>query len=230
MDSCVWISSISDVRFEIYRPAIETWGLLPGKKILFLDGKQQTLNNIEVIDFWSKVDDRFQWPKEPRPTKAHRFWFKAYSLYYSLTNFKDDYVIWIDADVYANHTFDKELLDIKDHLFSTMWFKSNIKEKPEYVAETGLQIFNMKHVDIKKYAEEYISYWETLKLYDLYRGYDGYVTGDLIPKYDFVNLVDKDHSSRFPGQNTFEFTRFSKFLTHYLGIENKDKLKNKIID
>lgn len=221
-----WISSISSIRFPTYRAAIKTWKDLPGNKVLLMDGDQEQIPGINVVDFWSVIDKNCNWLKEIRFTKAHRFWFKGSSLYYALKNFKSDYVIWIDADVFVKKTIDKEFLDIGEHLFSTMYFKSNNPEKPEYVAETGLQIFNMHHKDIQRYADEYYNFWESLEILNLYRAYDGYVTGELIPKYNFLNMVIKDHSDRKPGQNTFEFTKFQEYLIHYLGIPNKEKLQN----
>jgi hypothetical protein len=225
MTTCTWISSISNKLFKTYKNAIDTWYLLPGEKILLMDGGLETINEVTVKDFWNLIGRDYNWLKEPRPTKANRFWFKGMSLYYALKNFKTDYVVWIDADVFVSSEIDIKLLDIGNNLFSTMYFKSYNSEKPAYVAETGLQIFNMHHKDIEKYADEYFNYWESLEILNLYRAYDGYVTGALVPKYDFKNLVVKDDSTRKPLQNTFEFTNFSNHLVHYLGIENKRKLE-----
>jgi hypothetical protein len=225
MKTCTWISTISNKLFKTYEPAINTWNQLPGDKILLIDGGINYIDGVIVKDFWELIHKDYNWLKEIRPTKASRFWFKGMTLYYALKNIKTDYVVWIDADVFVVNDIDITMLDIGNSLFSTMYFKSYISEKPDYVAETGLQIFNMHHKDVEKYANEYLDYWESLKILQLYRAYDGYVTGDLIPKYDFLNLVIHDDSTRKPLQNTFEFTKFSKHLIHYLGIENKRKLE-----
>ena len=225
-----WISTIDAGKYDAYYcNAINTWNLLPGRKILFLDGSAEVIPDIEVIDFWQTIDkNSSNWLSETRPKKAHRFWFKGHTIYHSLKEKYSKYIIWIDADVLVEKSPSIEMLEIGNFPFAMMEFKHSLYPEGHLLGraiESGLQIFNILHPDIDKIRDEYYDYWESGKIFDLYRPYDGWVSTAISKKYNFLNLVNVDHEKRFVGENTFKYTKFKDYMIHFLGKHNKEEIK-----
>jgi hypothetical protein len=229
-DDITWVSTIDAEKYDaFYRNAIDTWHQLPGKKILYMDGVSSVIPDIEVIDFWSTVDrTKSAWLSDSRPKKAHRFWFKGHTVYHALKEKYSKYVIWLDADVLVEKPPTLEMLDIGDYPFAMMEFKHSLYPEGHLLGkaiESGLQIFNLHHNDIDTIRDEYYNYWESGKIFELYRPYDGWVSTEISKKYKFLNLVNATHEKRFVGENTFLYTKFKDYLIHFLGKHNKAEIK-----
>lgn len=229
-DDITWVSTISSEKYyESYKDSIDTWSILPGRKILFLDGIAEVIPEIEAIDFWSTVDhNSSKWLSKSRPKKANRFWFKGHTIYHALKEKYSKFVIWIDADVLVKKTPPLDLLDIKDYVVAMMEFKHSLYPEGHLLGkaiESGLQIFNTEHRDLDKLREEYYDYWESEKIFNLYRPFDGWVSTEISKKYNFLNLVDCEHEKRFVGENTFLYTEFKDYFIHFLGKHNKQEIK-----
>lgn len=218
-NSITWISTISELRYPAYSRCINTWNKLPGRKIMFAEGKFSTIPEIEMTDFESIVFENCRWRSKKRPNKATRFWFKAMTIYNSLKKKYSRYIIWIDADVMVLETPILNL-DLKDKPFAAMHFiNGGIEATPGI--ESGLMIFDTQHPDIDLLADEYISYWEEEKLFELRRPYDTCVIDEIAKKYSFLNLVPENTKKLIHGSNSFAYTDLDKYLLHYIGKKNK---------
>lgn len=218
-----WVSTISQSRYPAYSSCINTWDKLPGRKIMFTEGNFTPIDAVEVVDFNDIIFDDCKWLSKKRPNKATRFWFKGMTIYNALKKKYSRYVIWIDADVMVLET-PKLNLDLQDRPFAAMHFiNGGINATPGI--ESGLMIFDTEHPDIDSLAEEYISYWEEEKLFDLRRPYDTCVIDEIAKKYGFLNLVPANTKKLIPGSNSFEYTDLAKYLIHYIGKNNKDENK-----
>jgi hypothetical protein len=218
-----WISSTSKDRFDAYyKYSIQTWDKLPGKKILFVsESLSKNIEDIEILNFWNIVNPNQQWLSKSRPNKAHRFWFKGYTIYYALQKKFSKYVIWIDADVFVNKNVPIDLITTNNFALSIMDFESNIGTK---LVETGLQIFNTEHNEINAYAKDYINYWNSEQIFNLPKPYDNYVTTDLVKNFKYNSLCTKGKIKKF-GENSFLYTNFKGYLNHFIGKGNKKKLE-----
>ena len=224
-----WVSTIDSAKYNAsYKDSIDTWNLLPGRKILFLDGEADVIPEIEVVEFWSTVNkESSKWLSESRPKKANRFWYKGHTIYYALKEKYSKFVIWIDADVLVKQPLPLDLLEIQE-VVAMMEFKHSLYPDGHLLGraiESGLQIFNTEHPDIDKLREDYYDYWESGKILQLYRPFDGWVSTEISKQYEFLNLVDVSHENRFVGENTFLYTRFKDYLIHFLGKHNKQEIK-----
>jgi len=229
-NNVTWISTIDAGKYNwSYRHSIDTWNNLPGNKKLFLDGDADVIPEIEKHDFWSIVNkDNSWWLKEWRPNKAHRFWFKGHTIYHALKEKYSRYVVWIDADVLVKKEIPEDMINTDGYPFAMMEFKHSLYPEGHLLGkaiESGLQIFDTFHPDIDNIREDYYSYWETGKIFELYRPYDGWVSTAISKKYNFLNLVKHTHEKRFVGENTFIYTDFSDYLIHFLGKGNKEEIK-----
>jgi hypothetical protein len=227
-DSFVWISTLSEEMYHRhYGDAVKTWHNLPGKKIIFFDGTIPDLDFVEFIDYWSVIDRNNEWFSKKQSKKVVRLSYKAWIIDWAVRNLKYDRIIFLDADVTVHKPVPEELLSNGDHLWSTLSFNhSSNSHWAEYSqqVESGLQIFNLNHPDIENYIDTYINFYKTGKVYDLYRPYDNWVSRAMINFFPLDNLVTDPGVKRYVGEDTFKFTKFAGFMSHYLGKENKERI------
>lgn len=228
MSNFVWISTLSESMFEgHYGDAVKTWHNLPGKKIIFFDGKIPDLDFVEFIDYWSVIDRNNEWFSKKQSKKIVRLSYKAWIIDWAVRNLNYDRVIFIDADIHVHKPVPENLLDNGNSLWSTLSFNhSSNSEWQEYgqQVESGLQIFNLCHPDIQNYINTYIGFYKTGKVYDLYRPYDNWVSRAMVDLFPLDNLVLDPSVKRLVGEDTIKFTRFSGYMTHYLGKDNKSRI------
>lgn len=226
--SHVWISTMSEEMYNgHYGDAVQTWHNLPGHKIMFFDGTPPNLPFLEMIDYWSVIDKNNEWFSKKQSKKIVRLSYKAWVIHWAIKNLDYDRIIFLDADVTVNAPVPVHLLDNQDNLWSTLSF--NHSSNPtwnEYgqQVESGLQIFNLKHPDIQQYIDTYIDFYKSGKVYDLYRPYDNWVSRAMLDLYPMDNLVIDPSVDREVSEDTFKFTRFAGYMTHYLGKSNKENI------
>jgi len=216
-----WISSISSSKINSYSACIETWHLLKGRKILFLEGDSNyKFPDVDIVNF-EKILDRnnCNWIKKKRPFKAYRFWFKGYSIYYAVKNKISKYVCWIDADVKALTEVSINL-DLKNYPFAAMEFE-NGKHGGTRGIESGLIVFDTSHPKIDQLIKDYINFWEDETIFDLVRPYDACVLDEIGEKYNFLNLCPVTAKKELMGEDSFKYTDFKNKLYHYIGKSNK---------
>ena len=228
-ESIIWISTISEALYaKHYGDAIRTWHNLPGRKIVLFDGQAPVLDGIEFIDYWAAIKaDQTNWFTKKRGKKAMRLSYKAWAIHWAIKNLDYDRIIFIDADISVHKPVPTELLSNQDHLWSTLSFNhSSNAEWSEYgqQVESGLQIFNCRHPDIHPYVDTYIDFYESEKVYELYRPYDNWVSRAMLDLYPMNNLVLDPTVVRAVGEDTMKFTRFNGYMTHYLGKDNKENI------
>lgn len=227
-DSFVWISTLSEEMYHRhYGDAVKTWHNLPGKKIIFFDGAIPDLDFVEFIDYWSVIDRNNEWFSKKQSKKIVRLSYKAWAIDWAVRNLNYDRIIFIDADITVHKPVPEELLDNGENLWSTLSFNhSSNPEWSEYgqQVESGLQIFNLKHKDIQNYINTYIDFYKSGKVYDLYRPYDNWVSRAMVDLFPLDNLVLHPDVKRSVGEDTLKFTRFSGYMTHYLGKANKENI------
>lgn len=230
-EQITWVSTIDAARYNwAYRYAIDSWHLLPGRRILFLDGEATVRPEIETQDFWLTVDrDKSHWLQQPRPKKAHRFWFKGHTIYHALKQKFTRYVVWIDADVLVTKSMPAGMITTDGYAFAMMEFKHSLFPEGHSwgrAIESGFQIFDTEHYQIDAIAEEYYAFWETGKIFELFRPYDSWVSTAVSKQHSFLNLVKYNNEKRFIGENTFLYTDFADYMIHFLGKGNKEQIKN----
>lgn len=230
----VWISTISEELYaKHYGDAIRTWHNLPGRKIILFEGQPPELYFVEFVDYWDCIKrEQTKWFTKKRSKKAIRLSYKAWAIHWAIKNLNCDRVIFIDADISVHKPVPEELLNNGDNLWSTLSF--NHSSNPEWTeygqqVESGLQIFNCKHADIHSYIDTYIDFYESEKVYELYRPYDNWVSRAMLDLYPMDNLVTEPNVKRDVGEDTMKFTRFNGYMTHYLGKHNKENIPKDLL-
>ena len=229
----IWISTISEELYQRhYGDAIRTWHHLPGRKIMLFDGAPPALDFIEFIDYWSVIDRNNSWFSKKQSKKVVRLSYKAWAIHWAVTTLDCERVVWLDADVVVHKPVPVDLINNGLNLWSSLMFykTAGIPTDPALVlhkthaVETGLQIFNMRHPDIQTYIEQYIDYYRTELAYELVRPYDNWISSAMTEFWPLDNLVSDPAVIRAVGEDTFKFTRFGPYMTHYLGKGNKQNI------
>lgn len=225
-----WITTLSSSQLAgDYGRAVKTWHKLPGEKIILLEGEQSDIDFAKVIDYWSVIDKKnSNWFNTVDSQKALRLSYKSYTIWWAIKNIKTDLLIFLDADVVVHDTFDPELTDISDSLWASMMFNHSsnpVFDEMGLLVESGLQIFNMHHADIQNYADIYIDYFESGKVYDLFKPYDNIVSCEMQKHhYPMLNLIENPDVRREMGEDTIKFTRFKGLMTHYISKGKKSEI------
>jgi hypothetical protein len=227
MKKICWITGFGENYYNnIAVDTLKKWDLLDGDKVLLAEMDLEKINsNYKKIDIRSvynnfdksKIDKIFGTGK-----KIFKFFRKATSIWYGLTNLKDqyDYIIWLDSDVVVEHrVILDDLLPETDQLFSTIIKTVN-------GCDSGFVAFNTRHPEFEKFIDEYIDYYMSGKIWNFYNPYDAYILEDYSKKVNFKNLWTGICTDKSEYDCGFVDTKLQPFMTHYWGKKNKYKLED----
>jgi hypothetical protein len=223
MNDIVWFTSISRSLYEnkIYGKCLDSWHLIPQRKILFSEGKL-SLPGFETIDLDHMIDTTGFFKKK-RKTVVNRFYRKALSIYWALKHVDARYVVWLDSDIEVLKALD--VFPTFEYSYATIFYPWNNESlaNPDVFysngVDTGIMIFDKEKID-ENFAEEYINYWHEEKILQLEKEKDTYVISDMAKKYTPSNLM-KEYLILPSASNYFDYTDFKDYLFHYIGRHNK---------
>lgn len=190
-------AGLCDERYWDYiaKYCLPSWTNLPGNKFIVTDNLNLIVKNINNIDWNIVVDANSNFLKLTEKKKQLNFWRKMQSQVWAARNLSDcDILILLDTDVeIINFDEDKfeKLLD--DFINSGLIWA--IGESQRNQIDSGHIFLNTKHKDFKKIIDEYEDYWNSGKIFHLYRAYDGFVVQDLLNNYPWFKLNNRDYGS-----------------------------------
>jgi hypothetical protein len=120
--------------------------------------------------------------------KTVKWCHKVYAIDHALSNFDDDFVIFLDGDTRTvkniGNNFAKDL--VKNSLFAVHF--EHLKHGLHF--ETGLMAFNRQHSQFTMFLEKITSGYDNFDIYDMEKTWDGYWFSKLWSMYnlDVVNL------------------------------------------
>lgn len=186
---------VSDQHYyeHIAKYCLPSWETLPGDKFLItdlLDVREhffKIVNLDKILNLESNFIKNFQSSK-----KVYNFWKKMQSQCWAIKNLKTyDWVVLLDTDV-ENINFDEKMFDehlekIKEN--NQLWgigFKRNLFNDS---IDSGVIIVNMLHPDVDVAFDEYETFWNQGKIYDLKKAYDGNVMVEMLKKYTATYIL-----------------------------------------
>lgn len=230
-----WVTSLSRNYYdEVAQHTISTWNNLPGDVVIVWDDKPVDIGIGKVYQFWRDVaSPEDPWIKEGMGgAKADRFWKKSRVQIWATRRFKG-LVVWLDADIMVNHAMSRskaiELLHPGNvNMWTTLDCGSDHPQIYDHI-DTGVVAFNTRHRDFATFIKEYSLMWYNGQIYQCRQPYDHYAVTMLSQKWPVTSLVPnwKNWSNiqyDFPNRFNMENSSLAKYMTHYLGIENKEQL------
>lgn len=219
-----WITSASERLYQnsVYKKCLDSWEKIPYTKILFGENNF-TLEGFKNLNIDDIIDQTGFFKIAKRKGVIRRFYFKAVSTYWALKNLDFKFIVWLDSDIEVLKHIN--IFPQFDRATASLWFSLNedFSKEPENFLnggiDTGMMIFN-KDLLPNTFADDYIDYWHSGKIYDLQKAKDTFVFKDLSKKYPSSNLLNSYDFLPF-GSNYFKNTVFNGYLHHHIGRGNK---------
>lgn len=188
----IW-SGLADKKYWEYiaKYCVPSWTTLPGHKQIINDGSKIKLKGIEIIDWKDVPNKNAKFVSGSK--KQDGFWRKMQSQVWALKTFKNyDWVVLLDTDV--------EILNFNQELFleilqntqegNFMWATGESQKRK---LDAGHIIVNMKHPSLPEFIKEYEDIWESGKIFDLRKAYDGDAVQSLLEKYPSYKIKNRDY-------------------------------------
>jgi hypothetical protein len=200
--SIAW-SGLADSKYYHYiaKYCLPSWHQLPGDKFIVHDSNDITDHNFKVIDWEYAYNRDNTFTKKCKRTKPVNFWRKMQSQIWALKNLRDyDWVILLDTDVEVLNfnllEFHSILTGIKEN--KVIWATGESQKKR---LDAGHIVVNMKDPRLDQLIYDYENIWESGKIFELFRYYDGNAVESLFEIYPSYKILNTDHGG---GLHTYE--------------------------
>jgi hypothetical protein len=210
-----------------------TWDNLPGDIVVVWDDKPLDIGIGKIFNFWKDIaSPEDPWLKEGMGgTKADRFWKKSRVQVWATRKFKG-LVVWIDADIQITKPISRskaiEMLHPGDRIWGTLDCGEDHPQVYDHI-DTGIVSFNTKHNNFQDFIREYSLMWYNGQIYQCRQPYDHYAVTMLSKRWPVKTFVPnwktwRNIQNDFPNRFNMENSYLAEYMTHHLGIENKEIL------
>lgn len=200
MYKILWSGLADKIYYDVIAQyCIPSWTKLPGDKNIIHDQNAINIKGINVIP-WNIVpnlNSKFL-EKNPRK-KTWSFWRKMQSQVWTARKFKInyDFIILLDTDIEILNSFDvdkleKELNSFKEsnHVWATGRSQSRLHD-------SGFIILNTDHKLYDSVISDYENIWESGKIHELRKAYDGIAVESMFDQYPSYKLMNTDYGKGF---------------------------------
>ena len=185
----------------IAKYCVPSWITLPGDKFIIHDGKDISLTGLNIVA-WDKIYNRNNiFTQKCQRTKPLNFWRKMQSQVWALKSLQQyDFVILLDTDVEIINFNIEQLQNIFQEMKNQnlIWA---IGQSQKNKLDAGHIVVNMKHQLLRSLIFDYEDIWESEKIFQFRRFYDGNAVEYLQEKYPSVKISNTDHGG---GLHTYE--------------------------
>ena len=203
-----WIGLADDNYYKVIAQfCIPSWTKLPGSKFIIHDADSIKIKGIDVINWNIVPNNDSKFLKISSSKKTWSFWRKMQSQVWAIRNLKDcDFLILLDTDIeileFDAEQFEKELDIFKES--NLIWATG---ESNRGGHDSGFIIINTKHPLLTELTNYYENIWETNKIFELEKGYDGHAVESMFTMYPSYKIKNRDYGA---GLHVYELG-----LVHY---------------
>jgi hypothetical protein len=159
--------------------------------------------------------------KAPRVSELTiKFSHKAFVINQELTRTDADIFIWLDGDVETISDIKAAKIDriLKNNFLACQLERRNTKHLH---AESGILIFRLQHEHTTNFQKEFNDFYNTDRLFNVRKPYDGFVIGRVLSNDEKLNYIDfniwrKDHGLTSTVIDTFQHPFLKKRFIHYI--------------
>jgi hypothetical protein len=186
---------------------LPSWQKLPGRKIIVHDADEICVNDLEIVDWSTVVNNESKFLKLTTKLKPLNFWRKMQSQVWAIRNLtKCDFLILLDTDIeildFNEEQFLKEIEKLVESNYVWATGESNRGGH-----DSGFIVLNMKHPLLKELTDHYENIWESGDIFKLEKWYDGHAVESMFEKYPSHKIKNRDYGS---GLHVYELG-----LVHY---------------
>jgi hypothetical protein len=204
----IW-AGLADKHYYHYiaKYCLPSWQKLLGRKVVIHDANEICINNFEIIDWNTVVNNDSNFLKLTTKLKPLNFWRKMQSQVWAIRNLTDcDFLILLDTDIeildFNLDMFNEELKKFKDS--NLIWATGQSNRRGH---DSGFIVLNMAHPQLKELTDHYENIWESGDIFKLAKWYDGHAVESMFEKYPSYKIKNKDYGS---GLHVYELG-----LVHY---------------
>ena len=172
---------------------LPSWEQLPGDKFIIHDSNKINITGAKIIDLETVLDKTCSFLQDPRTVrKSTNFWKKMQSQVWAFRNLKDyDYIILLDTDIEViNFNEEKLYNEIKNFSKSNMLWGCGTSQTDKH--DSGFIILNPNCKDTEILINTYENLWNSGKIFDLHRPYDGDAVESLFAEYPRYKIRNTD--------------------------------------
>lgn len=174
---------------------------------------------INLIDLYS-LDNGFRefedrW-KGKTMQKVISFAKKGHTILHAVENFKDDIMIWLDADAFIKQPISEEYLKglLKDNLSAHLGV---LHDSGEFCVESGFFVFNLAHKGRTKFAEFYRDYYDNDRCENMGRFYDSNVHGHAVKDCENIGITFTEMNLKKKGNTPIRGSMIEDYAGHFKG-------------
>jgi hypothetical protein len=204
----IW-AGLADKHYYQYiaKYCLPSWQKLPGRKVVIHDADDIHINDLDIIDWNTVVNNESKFLKLTTKLKPLNFWRKMQSQVWAIRNLTDcDFLILLDTDIeildFNLDMFNEELNKFKDS--NLIWATGQSNRRGH---DSGFIVLNMEHPQLKELTDHYENIWESGNIFKLAKWYDGHAVESMFEKYPSYKIKNKDYGS---GLHVYELG-----LVHY---------------
>jgi hypothetical protein len=187
-------SGLADAKYYefIAKYCLPSWQQLPGDKYVICDDDVIDIPNIKIVQWNNVYNQGNLFTEFCNRTKSVNFWRKMQSQVWALRNLRQyDFVVLLDTDVeivkFNQDVFEQILSGLIEskHIWATG--ESQLKK-----LDAGHIVVNMSDSRLDQLLYDYENIWESKKIFELNRAFDGDAVESLFEKYPSYKIKNKD--------------------------------------
>jgi len=187
-------SGLADAKYYefIAKYCLPSWQQLPGDKYVVCDDDVIDIPNIEIVQWNNVYNQGNLFTEFCNRTKSVNFWRKMQSQVWALRNLRQyDFVVLLDTDV----EIVKFNQDVFEQILSGLIESKNIwatGESQLKKLDAGHIIVNMSDSRLDQLLYDYENIWESKKIFELNRAFDGDAVESLFEQYPSYKIKNTD--------------------------------------
>lgn len=218
-----WVTGFNEPYYRyIGKISLPTWNLIREDKFFLCEmdpnGVPSYATKIDIRKDLKSFNPELQKSFYDRSKKAHKFFKKAYCIWYALEKFSKeyDYVIWLDTDAIIQKPIElAKVLPNENELFSTII-------RGIHGCDSGFIAFNTRHKNFESFPSKYIEYYTKGIIWEMFNPWDAYILEDFSKREKIKNLYTGPQKDASCG---FQDTLLWESVNHYWGKKGKQNLK-----
>lgn len=175
----------------IAKCCIPSWTTLPGSKFLITDNMSLPVDcSFTLVDYETVYNRNSQFNASSK--KVDNFWKKMQSQVWAVRNLTEfDFVVLFDTDIEVLSFDINMFLGILNSLRSSecIWATGESQRRGH---DSGFIIVNTAHPGLQSLFTEYENIWESGKIFELDKAYDGNAVELLLQTYPSIKIRNTD--------------------------------------
>ena len=175
----------------IAKCCIPSWTNLPGSKFLITDNMSLPVSNeFTLVDYETVYNRNSQFNASSK--KVDNFWKKMQSQVWAVRNLTEfDWIVLFDTDIEVLSFDINMFLGIVNQLRDSglVWATGESQRKGH---DSGFILVNTKHPNMLDLFTEYENIWESGKIFELDKAYDGNAVELLLHTYPSIKIRNTD--------------------------------------